>query len=301
MQINRHGASWSLGMGLAANIVGVDRVQKQLAALSDQQIREASAKALNDAAFQLRRDMQAHMRTTFDRVTPFIERAPRIFMATADKLEATVMPTYRSDEGSTGGKIGVDPQHVLQAQEYGGRRADKRSEVRLRKAGVLPNGYQTAIPATPFPNSDDGRGNLRGPFVTQLLSYLQAFGSDGFRANMGAKRMQGIHERGGKAKSFIGPVRGWRYIVTYGGMRGGARQTKKGDFDQRMANLPAGIWAVQGTGGVDVRPVLMFVRAGSYKPMLQLDRLRNDAARAEYLGRRFRFHVRTAFEKGGAA
>lgn len=285
-------------MQLNAHILGIDRVQKQLAALSDRQIREASAKALNDAAFQLRRDMQAHMRSTFDRVTPFIERSPRVFMATADKLEASVMPTYRSDVGTTGGKQGVDPQHVLQAQEYGGRRADKKSEVRLRKAGILPNGYQTAIPSTPFPNSDDGRGNLRGPFVRQLLSYLQTFNNQGDRANMGKRAMQRIHERGGKANKFIGPVRGWRYIVTYGGLRGGARTTKKGDFDQRMANLPAGIWAVQGTGGVDVRPVLMFVRAGSYKPLLQLDRLRNDAARVEYLGRRFRYHIRSAYEKG---
>lgn len=285
-------------MQLNAHILGIDRVQKQLAALSDRQIREASAKALNDTAFQLRRDMQAHMRSTFDRVTPFIERSPRVFMATADKLEASVMPTYRSDVGTTGGKQGVDPQHVLQAQEYGGRRADKKSEVRLRKAGILPNGYQTAIPSTPFPNSDDGRGNLRGPFVRQLLSYLQTFNNQGDRANMGKRAMQRIHERGGKANKFIGPVRGWRYIVTYGGLRGGARTTKKGDFDQRMANLPAGIWAVQGTGGVDVRPVLMFVRAGSYKPLLQLDRLRNDAARVEYLGRRFRYHIRSAYEKG---
>lgn len=288
-------------MQLTTNLLGVDRVQKQLAALSERQIREASAKALNDAAFQLRRDMQAHVRTTFDRVTPWMERSPKVIMATADKLEATVMPTYRSDEGSTGGKIGVDPQHVLQAQEYGGRRADKRSEVRLRRAGILPVGYQTAIPANPFPNSDDGRGNLRGPFVRQLLSYLQTFNNHGDTANMGKKAMQRIHERGGKANKFIGPVRGWRYIVTYGGMRGGARQTKKGDFDQRMANLPAGIWAVQGTGGVDVRPVLMFVRQGNYKPLLQLDQLRNDAARVEYLGRRFRYHVRSAFEKGGTA
>lgn len=285
-------------MQLNAHILGIDRVQKQLAALSDRQIREASAKALNDTAFQLRRDMQAHMRSTFDRVTPFIERSPRVFMATADKLEASVMPTYRSDVGTTGGKQGVDPQHVLQAQEYGGRRADKKSEVRLRKAGILPNGYQTAIPSTPFPNSDDGRGNLRGPFVRQLLSYLQTFNNQGDRANMGKRAMQRIHERGGKANKFIGPVRGWRYIVTYGGLRGGARATKKGDFDQRMANLPAGIWAVQGTGGVDVRPVLMFVKQGNYKPLLQLDRLRNDAARVEYLGRRFRYHIRTAYEKG---
>lgn len=283
-------------MQLITNLVGVERVQKQLLALSEKQISVAAAKALNDSAFQLRRDMQAHMRTTFDRVTPWMERAPKVIMATPEKLEATVLPTYRSETGTTGGKVGVDPQQVLQAQEYGGRRADKRSEVRLRRSGILPTGYQTAIPQTPFPNSDDGRGNLRGPFLTQLLSYLQAFGSDGYRANMGAKRMKGIHERGGKGNSFIGPVRGWRYIVTYGGMRGGARQTQKGDFDQRMANLPAGIWAVQGTGGVDVRPVLMFVRQGSYKPLLQIDQLRNEAGRAEYLGRRFRYHVRTAFE-----
>lgn len=283
-------------MQLNAHILGVDRVRKQLAALSGQRIREASAKALNDAAFQLRRDMQAHMRSTFDRVTPWMVRSVNFKPATADKLEATVMPTYRSDVGTTGGKQGVDPQHVLQAQEYGGRRADKRSEVRLRKAGILPSGYQTAIPATPFPNSDDGRGNLRGPFVTQLLSYLQAFGSAGYRANMKKGRIRSIHERGGKANSFMGPVRGWRYIVTYGGLRGGARTTKNGDFDQRMANLPAGIWAVQGTGGVDVRPVLMFVKQGHYKPLLQLDRLRNDAARVEYLGRRFRFHIRNAYE-----
>lgn len=283
-------------MQLTANILGVDRVQRQLQALSEKQLREASAKALNDAAFQLRRDMQSHMRTTFDRVTPFIERAPRVFMATPEKLEASVMPTYRSEVGNKGGKQGVDPQDVLQAQEYGGRRADKRSEVRLRRAGILPNGYQTAIPATPFPGSDDGRGNLRGPFVRQLLSYLQTFNNHGDRANMGKAALNRMHERGGKSNRFVGPVRGRRYIVTFGGMRGGARTTKKGDFDQRMANLPAGIWAVQGTGGVDVRPVVMFVRQGNYKPQLQLDRLRNDASRVEYLGRRFRYHVRTIYE-----
>lgn len=285
-------------MQLNTNIIGVDRVRKQLEALSDLQIREVSAKALNDAAFQLRRDMQAHMRSTFDRVTPWIERSPKVIMATADKLEVSILPTYRSDAGTTGGKVGVDPQQVLQAQEYGGRRADKRSEVRLRRAGILPTGYQTAIPSTPFPGSDDGRGNIRGPFLTQLLSYLQTFGDAGYRANMGKAALKRMHERGGKANSFVGPVRGRRYIVTYGGMRGGARQTQKGEFDQRMANLPAGIWAVQGTGGVDVRPVLMFVRQGNYRPLLRLQSLRNDAERAEYLGRRFRYHVRTAFEKG---
>ena len=292
-------------MQLNTNIVGVERVAKQLAALNERQINEASAKALNDSAFQLRRDMQAHMRATFDRVTPWIERSPKVIPATPDKMQATVMPTYRSDVGTTSGKMGVDPQHVLQAQEYGGRRADKKSEVRLRQAGILPVGYQTAIPddarGGPFPNSDDGRGNLRGPFLRQVLSYLQAFGDAGSRGNMGKVAMQRIHTRGGKSDKFIGPVRGWRYIVSYGNLRGGVRQTKNGEFDQRMSNLPAGIWAVQGVGGVDVRPVLMFVRQGTYKPRLRLEQLREDPARVEYLGRRFRYHVRTLYENGGAA
>ena len=44
-----------------------------------------------------------------------------------------------------GGK-GIDPQQILRAQEVGGRRHDKRSEKALRRVGILPNGYQTAIP-----------------------------------------------------------------------------------------------------------------------------------------------------------
>lgn len=290
-------------MQLNTNIIGVDRVRKQLEALSDLQIREASAKALNDAAFQLRRDMQAHMRSTFDRVTPWIERSPKVFPATADKLEAIVAPTYRSELGTKGGKVGVDPQQVLQTQSVGGRRADKRSEVALRRAGILPRGYQTAIPGDvyggPYPGSHDGRGNLRGPFLTQLLSYLQAFGEAGYRANMGSARQKRMHEQGVKARGFVGPVRGRRYIVAYGDLRGGARFTKKGDPDKRLSNLDPGIWAIQGTGGVDVRAVLLFIKPNEgYRPLLQFDRLANDPARAEYLGRRFRYHVRTAFEKG---
>lgn len=283
-------------MQLNVAVLGLERVKKQMSALSGQQLREAGASALNDTAFQLRRDMQQHMRTRFDRVTPWIERSPRVIPATAEKLQASVMPTYRSDAGTTGGKAGVDPQQVLQAQEFGGRRADKRSEVALRRAGILPRGMQTAIPSTPYRNSDDGRGNLRGPFLRQVLSYLQAFNLAGSGGNMSARRKKAIHDRGGKGSRFVGPVRGVRYIVAYGSQRGGSRMTASGEHDGRMGNLPAGIWAVQGTGGVDVRPVLLFVRQGTYRPRLDLQQLSNDAARTEYLGRRLRYRIRNAFE-----
>src|SRR5690606_37168676 len=118
--------------------------------------------------------------------------------ATPDNLSLRILPTLdaRNLPGK-GGKVGVDPQHVLQAQEFGGRRADKKSEVALRRAGILPAGYQTVIPDPPYPGSDDGRGNLRGPFVQQLLSYLQAYSEVGFKANMGAKKIAKMRNQQG--------------------------------------------------------------------------------------------------------
>ena len=58
-------------------------------------------------------------------------------LATAAKLSVTIEPTYM------GGK-GIDPQKILDAQTWGGRRRDKRSEVALKRAGILSAGYQTA-------------------------------------------------------------------------------------------------------------------------------------------------------------
>ena len=98
---------------------------------------------------------------------------------------------------------------------------------------------------------------MKGSFLVQLISYFQAFGEQGYRANMTDKRKQAIHQRGGKKARFVGPVRGHRFFVAYGRDRDGARRTRKGDFDVRTSHLRPGIWAASGTGGVDLRPVLL--------------------------------------------
>jgi len=284
-------------MQLNISFTGLDSVKKHLAALSGQQFRQASANALNDTGkYRIAPDMRAQF-SVFDGVTPFIRNSPRLVeKATPEKLQATVAPTYRSDLGTKGGKIGVDPQQVLQAQEFGGQRRDKRSEVALRRAGILPAGFQLAIPATPFPGSDDGHGNLRGPFVVQLISYFQAFGEQGFRANM-TDRTKANLARGGTAARLAkvaGPQLGRRYIVSYGKMRGGARLTRKGEADQRASNLAPGIWAVLGATGATVKPVVMFVRKGTYKPRLDLQSIATSTATQDYLARRMRFQIREA-------
>lgn len=264
-------------MEVSIKVENLGAVQEVLKRLSGPQAKEAYAKALNDTGFQVRRHMQAALRDSFDRVTPWVERSPKVFKATADKLSVSIAPTTSSTNApSKGGKAGVDPQDVLQAQEFGGRRRDKRSEAALRRAGILPAGMQTAIPRDPFPGSDDGRGNLRGAFLQQLLSYLQAYSEVGYKANMTQKRMRGLHK--GTAKQA-----GRRYFVSYGKWR-----------DGRSRHLAPGIWAASGTGGADVRPVLMFVRTPTYRPRLSMERIAQAADVQDYLDRRVRFRIREA-------
>lgn len=284
-------------MKLDLNIKGIDKVREQLAKLTGPQARAGYAKALNDTAFQhLRPAMQQQMQTNFNAPTPWVVKSPKVFPATPEKLEATIAPTYWSQLGTKGGKAGVDPQQVLLAQTYGGQRRDKRSEVALRRIGILPNGYQTALPGTPFPGSQDAYGNVRGAFMQQLLSYFQAFSEQGSKANMTDRTRANLARGGTKAKlaKVAGPTLGRRYFVSYGKMRGGARTTARGEADRRASNLPPGIWAVLGSSGAVVRPVLMFVRKGTYRPRVDLDALAKSPATSEHLARRLRYRIREA-------
>lgn len=262
-----------------------EAVADVLRQLSGPQAREAYAKALNDAGYQVRRAMQRDIDGAFDRATPFIRKAPKVFMATPDKLTVAVAPTLHTDRTyQRGGKVGVDPQQVLQAQEFGGRRRDKRSEVALRRAGILPGGYQTAIPTDPYPGSDDGRGNLRGAFLQQLLSYLQAYSEQGHKANMSDKRKARLRNQQGigniATRKVYKTTLGRRYFVSLGKLRG--------------HHLPPGIWATSGTHDVVVKPVLMFVRVGTYQPRISMERVAAQADLQDYLDRRVRFRIREA-------
>ena len=140
----------------------------------------------------------------------------------------------------------------------------------------MPAGFYTAIPETPYPGSDDGRGNVRGPFLVQLITYFQASGDQGFKSNMTDKRKRAIHK--GTAK-----VAGRRYFVSYGRLRSGKTQ-----------HLAPGIWAASGAYGVDVRPVLMFIHAPTYQARMSMERVAKAVDVQGYLDRRLRFRIREA-------
>lgn len=256
---------------------GFDKLQRELSALGREGFSQAAAAALNDAAFQVRRAYQSDMRQVFDRPTPYIVNSVRVERAEPSKLVAIVEPRYQ------GGK-GVEPEKVLQAHVDSGRRRNKRSEVALERAGVLPAGYQTVIPRDPFPGSDDGRGNLRGPFIVQLLSYFRAFGEQGYRANMTDKRRAKLAKVSVSAAG-VRTIGGVEFFVSYGRLRGG-----------RGHHLEPGIWARAGAQGMNIRPVLLFVRRGTYSQRLDLDRIASQAELQAQLERRLRFRLRQAFE-----
>lgn len=272
-----------MSVDLSLQIRDQKEVEDVLRKLSGKEAAMAYADALNDTGHQARRALSKELRNEFDRPTPFIYNSPKFVPATPEKLSLAVLPTVDARNlPSKGGKLGVDPQQVLQAQAFGGRRADKRSEVALRRAGILPQGMQTAIPTDPYPGSDDGRGNLRGPFIAQLLSYLQASGEQGYRQNMKAKAKAKLEDRTTlshiKTRKELKTIRGRVYFVSKGPA-----------FGQR---LPAGIWAKSGTHGADVKPVLMFVRRANYEQRIDLDRVVEKADLQTYLDRRVRYRLR---------
>jgi hypothetical protein len=273
-------------MLLTLKIEGMDDVRQALRDLGGEKMRAAQAKALNDTGFHIRRAMQRDLQSAFDRPTPFITRAPKVRMATPDDLSVAIIPTMDTRNlPSKGGKIGVDPQHVLQAQEFGGRRADKRSEVALRRAGILPAGFQTSIPRTPYPGSDDGRGNLRGAFLSQLISYLQASSEQGYRANMTDRRRKALRNQQDigyiSSRKMMKTTLGVRYFVAWGPLRGGG-----------TSHLAPGVWASRGLHDTEVLPVLMFVRLPSYGPRISMQRIAEQAEPQAYLERRLRFRLK---------
>jgi hypothetical protein len=249
------------------------KAAKLIRQLGDDQVKKATAKALTDSAFEARRVVHQQMDQNFDRVTPYIKRSILVKPATQQRLEAVVRAEY------LGGK-GVDPQKILRAEILGGPRRDKRSEVLLRKVGILPPGLQI-VPGEEAPL--DRYGNIRGSFLVQLLSYFQAFPEQGYRANMTDRRKAKLRNQQLTESGFKITV-GKRYFISYGRLRSG-----------KTSHLPAGIFSAEGMHDIVIKPILMFVRAPVYRSRLDFYQ-RPAVAALDKFNPRLRYHLRLAIE-----
>lgn len=214
---------------------------------------------LNGAAFAARKALQEKMEQTFQGgVSPYLKRSVWVEQATPQKVVATV------GARDTGGKSD-GPEQILRTQIRGGDRVLKASERRLRAAGILPNGYFLVPGQGAVLNR---LGNIEGRFMSGLLSYLQAYNQAGSELNMSAKkRAKYADKKGGK-------IQGFEYFVAYGKLR-----------DNRGLQLAPGIYHRTGTHGVNVTPILMFVKKPHYTARLPWHATAHQAVHA-YLSRR---------------
>lgn len=252
---------------LTIRITGLNEARAKLSAMA-RQLPFAAATALNATAFDAREAVIKEKAAVFDRPTPFILKGTLVRKATKANLVAEVYEDFQGPGGKS-----VDPERVLKAEVFGGPRRFKRAEVALQRIGVMLPG-QVMVPGAGAPL--DAYGNVPGAFIVQLLSYLQAFGEVGYRANMTARNKAKLSGRGrwvngrfvpATAKGFdakAGPAAQRRGGVEYFVSRGRGRAMRPGQGAEVMQHLPAGIWRRRGVYSQDIAPVFLFVDGASY-------------------------------------
>ena len=151
------------------------------ARLSDLQ-KKHLPRAQVDAASQTGRyvfaALRSEMEQVFDRPTDWVLKGLRFQQPT------TARPMVRIWLEEFGGK-GIPAADVLAAEIQGGKRKRKRFERALIQAGKMP-ATAYAVPGRLAPL--DAHGNVPGSFIVRMLSDLQAFGEQGYRANRRGRR-----------------------------------------------------------------------------------------------------------------
>ncbi|SAI58962.1 Uncharacterised protein [Bordetella ansorpii] len=242
----------------AGRLVGVAAVRDEFGSAA-RQLPYATALALNETANAASAAIKAAMPQVFDRPTPYAVNAVQVLRASRENLSATVR--FRDSAGKN-----TAADKFLGPQVQGGARGSKRSENAFRRAGLLAPG-QFIYPGAAA--DLDQYGNVSRGQVVQLLSYLQLFGEQGYRANATARSRKAREKRGKTAEGYR-TINGVAYVVSRG----------RGMWYGRQQHLPAGVWAKRGTHGADVRPVWLFGKAPSYRPRLDFygiaDRVQNE-------------------------
>lgn len=213
-------------------------VARWLDGVAPKQAEYATMVTLNRGAYEAAQAIAREMGAVFNEPTPWILRSVRYVKATRSRLEA------RIDFDQWGNKYGVTAGQVLRAQIHGGQRHLKRFEAALQRIGVLPEGM-AVVPGSAA--RMDKYGNMSAGQIVQILSWFQAFGEQGYSANMrdGGKRLGRDNKRTGQ--------RGFAYFA----------------LQRRHGKLLPGVYQRIKMGfGYAVKPVMIFVKVPAYKPRL---------------------------------
>ncbi len=154
-------------------------VMLQMQQLQKKHLPQAMMDAANATGRYIHAALRSEMTEVFDRPTPWALGGLRFKLATRARPEVNIWLE------EFGGK-GIPAAKFLTPQIVGGSRPHKRFEKALIAKGLMPAGMY-AVPTSRAPL--DAYGNVPGPFIVRMLSDLQAFGEQGYRANRkGARR-----------------------------------------------------------------------------------------------------------------
>jgi len=218
----------------------------------------ATAIALTKTAQQAQKGAISAMQQVFDRPTPYTLRGTRVKPAKYESLQASV--EFKTDVSK-----GTQAEKYLGPEVFGGQRRHKRFEIALQRIGVLPSGM-FIVPGQAM--RLDAFGGIPARTIVQVLSYLQAFGEQGYSANMTSEK---------RAKLAKGTRRKYGYELVV------IRPSRKPQRGGKQ--LAPGIWQRTSTGfGSSLRPLMMFVRAPTYRVRLPLQEIGNRAMASYFPG-----------------
>jgi hypothetical protein len=223
----------------------IQEISARLEDIAMKKLPWALQRTVNDLAFKVRTETYDHMGRVFDRPKPsFTLRSMEVIKARSKfNPSSWVGLAFRVDKRF---------EKALAHQFTGGNRAWKRAEGAFMRAGILPSGLMM-VPSKECPL--DQYGNIPASFLVRLISYLQAFGETGYKANMTQEKKGKLAKRK-RTKEGWATINGVEYFVSYG--RG------------RTRHLPKGIYAKTGIHGFIVKPILLFVRRGRYDKRIDL-------------------------------
>ncbi|MGI9141713.1 MAG: hypothetical protein ACR2IJ_00850 [Fluviibacter sp.] len=194
------------------------------------QVPFATAKALTKTAQDAKSAVVAEMEKVFDRPTKWTLNSLYIKPANKRTLAARVWIKNFAAKGPS-------PEDWLLPEVQGGARKLKRFERALQIRGLMPQG--TILVPTKHVDLD-ASGNVSGGQVVRILSYLKAFGEQGYRANMTNERRQKFQKKQG-----------------YGYFAGAPN------------GQPPGIWKrINFAKGSAILPIFLFAPMPQYKPRL---------------------------------
>jgi hypothetical protein len=281
---------------LAPVLLQINTVKRQLPFVA--------ARALTVTAQAARTRAITEMEQRFDRPKPYTTRqAMQVRKASKESLTAEVGIGVEYDAPSKG----TPYEKVLAHHFAGGQRRFTKFEGALRRAGLIGSG-EIVVPGGAAPL--DPFGNLSQGTIVKLMSVLRLFTEQGYSANetsQGKAKREKVRQRRRKGGGFDYEVKtsngkkvrrnyveigGKVYFVSKG--PGGGSGWQGGTWHSgRRQHLAAGIWEKTGIHGVDVKPLVMFVRAGSYAQRFDLKAIVDDVFTSDW-NRNFNESFRSA-------